>query len=79
MYLGVDLINKFNSSFIGYLLVQPLFHLLIHILSLYYNIDIHSQSPKRHGNKSKLVVGRTVISFIYSCKVVWYKWAITFE
>ena len=78
VYLGIDLINKL-SSFIGYLLVQPLFYLLIHILSLHYNIAILSPSSKRHRNKSKLVVGRIVWSFIYSCKVVFYKWAIAFE
>jgi hypothetical protein len=30
-HLGIDLINKFNISFIVYLLVQTLFYLLIHI------------------------------------------------
>jgi len=60
VYVGIDLINKFSSSFIGYLLAQPLFYLLIHILSLHYNIAVLSSSSKRHGNKSKLVAGRNV-------------------
>jgi len=60
VYLGIDLINKSNNSLIGYLLVQPLFYLLIHILSLHCNIGILSPSSKRHGNKSKLLVGRIV-------------------
>jgi hypothetical protein len=45
---------------IDYLFVQPLFYLLIHILTLHYNIAILSPSSKSLGNKSKLAVGRIV-------------------